>query len=364
VSRRSRQAPSRKASSAKKASSRNGGRNGGARKARPAGRRLPGLAALVGVLVLAGAGGAAFLAFGPGPGPKEGGTETTVILKRGSGLPQISEALAEAGVIRLPFTFALLAKATGGGQHLRAGEYSIPARASAFDILTMIREGRIVHHLVTVPEGLSSAQVADVLNANPVMAGDAPVAPEGSIMPQTYDVQRGQDRAEVVAQMQAAQSKLMAQLWAERAPGLPYKTPEQAIAMASIIEKETALPAERPHVASVYLNRLAKGMRLESDPTIIYGITRGRPLGRSLTHADVVEPTPWNTYAVAGLPPTPIANPGRASIEAALHPAKTDDLYFVADGTGGHVFAETFDQHEKNVARWRAIAKSLKGDKG
>jgi len=215
--------------------------------------------------------------------------------------------------------------------------------------------------VVTVPEGWSSAQVADLLDRNPVLAGEAPVAPEGSIMPQTYDVERGQDRADVVRQMRAAQDRLVERLWAERAPGLPYRTPAQAIAMASIVEKETAVPAERPHVAGVYLNRLAKGMLLESDPTIIYGITKGRPLGRSLTHADVVDPTPWNTYVVPGLPPTPIANPGRASIEAALHPAKTSDLYFVADGSGGHVFAQTFEEHTKNVARWRGIAQSLKG---
>ncbi|HEY4032206.1 MAG TPA: endolytic transglycosylase MltG [Caulobacteraceae bacterium] len=313
--------------------------------------------------VVAVAGGFAWLAFGPGPGPREGGTETTVILKRGSSLPQIAQALADGGVIRLPFTFGALAKLTGGGARLKAGEYAAPARASTWDILQMIRAGKIVRHLVTIPEGLSSAQVAEVLDANPVLSGDAPVAPEGSIMPQTYDVQRGQDRAEVVAQMRAAQAKLVRRLWAERAPDLPYKTPEQALAMASIVEKETAVPAERPHVAGVYLNRLAKGMRLESDPTIIYGITKGLPLGRSLTHADVQDPTPWNTYAVAGLPPTPIANPGRASIEAALHPASTRDLYFVADGSGGHVFAETYEQHQKNVDRWRAIAKSLKGDK-
>lgn len=326
----------------------------------PPRRRLPGLLGLVLLLILIAGGGLAWTAFGPGPGAKEGGESTTVILKHGSNLPQISEALAEAGVIRLPFTFAVLAKATGGGGHLRAGEYAVPAHASAWDILAMIRAGKIVHHFITIPEGLSSAQVADILNASPVLSGEAEPAPEGSIMPQTYDVERGQDRAEVTAQMQAAQKKLVQALWAERAPGLPYKSPEQAIAMASIIEKETAVPAERPHVAGVYLNRLAKGMRLESDPTIIYGITKGRPLGRSLTHADVVDPTPWNTYAVAGLPPTPIANPGRASIEAALHPAPTKDLYFVADGSGGHVFAETFEQHSKNVARWRAIAQSLK----
>jgi UPF0755 protein len=314
------------------------------------------------LLVILVVGGFGWLAFGPGPGPREGGTETTVVLKRGSGLSSIAGALADAGVIRLPFAFGVLAKMTGGGQHLRAGEYSIPARASAFDILTMIRQGRIVHHFVTVPEGFSSAQVAGLLDNNPVLTGVAPVAEEGSLMPQTYDVERGQSRAEVIEQMQAAQTKLVDRLWADRPAGLPYTGKTQMLAMASIIEKETSIPAERPHVAGVYLNRLIKGMRLEADPTIIYGLTKGKPLGRTLTHADVTDSgNAFNTYANAGLPPTPIANPGRASIEAALNPAKTEDLFFVADGTGGHVFAATFDQHEKNVARWRAIAASLKG---
>jgi UPF0755 protein len=316
---------------------------------------------LLAVLAGLGAAGFAWLAFGPGPGPREGGTETTVVLTHGSGLPQIAETLAEAGVIRLPFTFALLAKATGGGQHLRAGEYAIPARASAFDILGMIRAGKIVRHLVTIPEGVSSAQVADILNANPVLTGHVRPPPEGSVMPQTYDVERGQDRNDVLRTMREAQDRLVSTLWAERKPGLPYKTIEQALAMASIVEKETALPAERPHVAAVYLNRLRKGMRLESDPTIIYGLTQGRPLGRSLTHAEVIEPTAYNTYVISGLPPTPIANPGRASIEAALNPSDSDDLFFVADGSGGHVFSQTFEQHQKNVVRWRQIAQSMKG---
>jgi UPF0755 protein len=313
------------------------------------------------ILVVLAAGAIAWLSFGPGPGPREGGTETTVVLKHGSALPQISEALADAGVVRLPFAFALLAKATGGGQHLRAGEYSIPAKASSWDILAMIRAGRIVRHLVTIPEGITSAQVADILNANPVLTGQVQPPAEGSVMPQTYDVERGQDRNDVLQMMMDAQTKLVATLWDGRMPGLPYKTPEQALAMASIIEKETAVAAERPHVAGVYLNRLAKGIRLESDPTIIYGLTKGRPLGRSLTHAEVIEPTAYNTYVISGLPPTPIANPGRASIEAALNPMATRDMFFVADGTGGHVFAETFEQHQKNVVRWRAIAQSLKG---
>jgi UPF0755 protein len=323
---------------------------------------MPGVLVLFLILMILAAGAFGWLTFGPGPGPREGGTETTVVLKRGSGLPQISEALADAGVIRLPFAFALLAKATGGGQHLRAGEYSIPARASAFQILGMIRAGKIVRHLVTVAEGLSAAQVADILNANPVLSGRVRPPAEGSVMPQTYDVERGEDRAEVLAEMTQAQAKLVARLWAARRPGLPYKTPQQAVTLASIVEKETALPAERSHVASVYLNRLRKGMRLESDPTIIYGMTQGRPLGRSLTHAEVVDPTPYNTYVISGLPPTPIANPGQASLEAALNPADSNDLFFVADGTGGHVFSDTFEQHQKNVARWRSIAQSLKGD--
>jgi UPF0755 protein len=322
---------------------------------------MPGVLVLLIVLLAAAAVGFLWLSFGPGPGPREGGTESTVVLKRGSSLPQISEALAQGGVIRLPFAFALLTKVSGGGQHLRAGEYAIPARASAFDILRMIRAGKVVRHLVTVPEGFSSAQVADLLNANPVLTGAADPAPEGAVMPQTYDVERGQPRSDVVDMMTAAQTRLVAQRWAVRAPGLPYRTPQQALALASIVEKETALPAERPHVAGVYLNRLRKGMRLESDPTIIYGLTKGRPLGRSLTHAEVIEPTPYNTYVIAGLPPTPIANPGRASIEAALHPLATNDLFFVADGSGGHVFSSTFEQHQKNVDRWRSIAQSLKG---
>jgi UPF0755 protein len=329
---------------------------------RPAFRTIGAAGAIAAVVLLAVAGGLAWTMFGPGPAPPQGGQSTTVILKRGSSLPQIAQSLAESDVIRLPFGFGLLAKLTGGGQRLRAGEYAIPARASAFDILQMIRAGRIVHHYITIPEGLSSAEVADLLNANPVLSGHAPVAQEGWIMPQTYDAELGEDRSDLVAQMVAAQKKLVARLWADRKPGLPYTSPEQALAMASIVEKETSVAVERAHVAGVYLNRLAKGIRLEADPTIIYGLTRGRPLGRSLTHADVTEPTPWNTYVVAGLPPTPIANPGIAAIEAALDPASTRDLFFVADGTGGHVFSETFEEHSRNVARWRGIAKSLKGD--
>ena len=333
---------------------------GGARRAPSPRRGLPAILGLFVLALLALGGGFAWLAFGPGPAPREGGESTTVLLKHGSNLPQISEALADAGVIRLPFTFAVLAKASGGGGHLRAGEYAVPARASTWDILAMIRAGKIVHHFITIPEGLSSAEVADLLNASPVLSGEAPVAQEGWIMPQTYDAERGEDRGELLAKMVAAQKKLVARLWADRKPGLPYRTPEQALAMASIVEKETSVAVERAHVAGVYLNRLAKGIRLEADPTLIYGITKGRPLGRSLTHADVVEPGPFNSYLNTGLPPTPIANPGRAAIEAALNPAKTQDLYFVANGTGGHAFAQTFEEHQKNVVRWRAIAESLK----
>jgi UPF0755 protein len=322
-------------------------------------RRFPWTGAIVVLALLAAATGA-WLVFGPGPGPREGGTETTVILKHGSGLQQISAALAEAGVIRSAPVFTLYAKLSGGGRRLRAGEYAIPARASVAQILSMIRNARIVRHLVTIPEGITVQMAMDILNKNPVLTGEATAPPEGSILPQTYDVERGEDRATVLQAMRDAQSQLLTRLWDQRKAGLPYKTPEQAVALASIVEKETAKPAERPHVAAVYLNRLAAGMRLESDPTIIYGLTRGRPLGRSLTHAEVVRPTAYNTYVITGLPPTPIANPGQASLEAALDPSDSRDLFFVADGTGGHVFSTNFEEHSRNVARWRTIAQAAK----
>jgi UPF0755 protein len=214
-----------------------------------------------------------------------------------------------------------------------------------------------VRFRVTLAEGVTSWQVVDALKRADFMAGALEAVPdEGSLSPDSYEVEKGVERGALLAEMADRQAKTLAELWATRADGLPYKTPEEALIMASIVEKETGVADERPEVASVFLNRLAKGMKLQTDPTVIYGVTKGQgPLGRGLRVSELRRETPYNTYVIAGLPPTPIANPGRLSIEAALNPATTDYLFFVADGTGGHAFAATLEEHNKNVVKWRAI---------
>jgi UPF0755 protein len=314
-------------------------------------RRLRTGGVILGLAVLAGA-AFAFLLFGPGP-PGDQGQPTTVILARGRGVPGIARALDRAGVIRSKAIFVLAAKLAGGS--LKAGEYAIASRESMAAIIADLKAGRVVRHFVTVPEGWTSAMAAQAVNASPVLTGFAPTPPEGAILPETYEVQRGDDRARVMARMQQAQDKLVEQLWATRKPGLPFASPEQAVILASIVEKETGVPAERPRIAAVFENRLKSGMRLESDPTVIYGVSRGAPLGRGLTLSELAAETPYNTYRIAGLPPTPIANPGRAALAAVLDPPDSNELYFVANGTGGHEFASTYEAHQKNVARWRQI---------
>lgn len=313
------------------------------------GRRLGLLAVLV--LAAAGLGWAAWAYIGPGPAAKT--PMTDVWLARGSGVAGIADQLAEAGVIRSRALFVVAARLGAGS--LKAGEYEIPSGASMARILADIRAGRVVRHLLTVPEGWTSEMAADVVARDIVLKGVAVPPPEGALLPETYEVRRGEDRAAVLQRMQDAQTKLLGQLWPDRQPGLPFVKPQQAVTLASIVEKETALPSERPRIAAVYINRLRAGMRLESDPTTIYGISRGRPLGRGITRAELTAKTPYNTYQMTGLPPTPIANPGRAAIEAVLNPPKTDELFFVANGQGGHVFASSFAEHQKNVARWREI---------
>ena len=294
---------------------------------------------------------------GPGPAAKTG-EATTVILRRGAGLPEIASSLERAGVVRSGSIFIAAAQITRAARDLKAGEYEIPSRASASAVLAKIRSGEVVRHQVTIPEGITSDMAVEILTANPVLAGEAPTPPEGAILPETYDVQRGEDRAAVLRRMMDARDKVLGQLWAKRQAGLPFTSPEQAVILASIVEKETGLASERPRIAAVFLNRLAQGMRLESDPTIIYGLTRGRPLGRGIRLSELNGETPYNTYRIDGMPPTPIANPGRAALAAVLDPPKTDDLFFVADGTGGHVFAATFEQHKANVAKWRAVERN------
>ncbi|MBN9319575.1 MAG: endolytic transglycosylase MltG [Caulobacterales bacterium] len=280
---------------------------------------------------------------------------TTVILRSGAGLPEIASSLERAGVIRSRAIFVAMAQASGAARRLKAGEYEFKSRAAMASVLHDVRDGKVVRHWVTIPEGLTSEMAVEILSKAEELTGVAPIPPEGSILPQTYEVQRGEDRARVLRRMMDARDELLTRLWPQRKEGLPFDTPQQAIVLASIVEKETGVAGERPKVAAVFVNRLRQGMRLQSDPTIIYGISRGRPLGRGLLASEVAAATPYNTYQIDGLPPTPIANPGEASIAAVLAPPDSNDIYFVADGTGGHVFASTLEQHNANVARWRQI---------
>jgi UPF0755 protein len=291
---------------------------------------------------------------GPGPGSRE----TTVILRPGAGLQEIAAALEDRKVVGSASVFMAAAQLSGAARELKAGEYLFKPRASMGSVLDKVRRGDVVRHFVTIPEGWTSEQAVEILMAQPVLTGSAPVPPEGSILPETYEVQRGDDRAAVLNRMVRARDKLIAQLWPKRRADLPFATADQAMTLASIVEKETAVASERPRIAAVFVNRLGKGMRLESDPTVIYGVSKGRPLGRGLRASELATPTPYNTYLISGLPPTPIANPGRAAIAAVLDPPSTEELYFVADGSGGHVFAKTFDEHLKNVAAWRQIEKN------
>jgi UPF0755 protein len=300
-----------------------------------------------GVVVWAG-----WLAFGPNTAARQGDSTRVIV---GGGLGGVARGLASAGVIRSVVVFEVAAVLTGAARHLKAGEYCIPSHSSLFRILSMVRRGLSVRHVITIPEGLTSAAAADIVRRVPFLLGSVSTPPEGALLPETYEVRRGESREAVMTRMTVAEDHLVGQLWKNRAPGLPYGSPRQAVALASVVEKETALPRERPQIAAVFINRLRKGMRLESDPTVIYGLSRGGPLGRGLRASELASTSPYNTYRVAGLPPTPIANPGTAALEAAMHPAKTDDLFFVADGSGGHAFASTFAAHRRNVARWRLV---------
>jgi len=291
-----------------------------------------------------------------GPGPTApSGEATVVVLERGSGMGQIGATLKTAGVISSAGLFALAARLTGAAADLKAGEYEIRSGAPMAQVLADIRAGKVVRRAITIPEGWTSAMALDALNASPVLTGTAEEPPEGSLLPDTYDIQRGEERAAVIQRMRDAHDKLVAELWAARQPGLPLATPQEAVILASIVEKETGVASERPRVAAIFINRLRAGMLLQSDPTIIYGITKGRPLGRGIRASELAGDSPYNSYRVAGLPPTPIANPGREALAAVLNPPTSDELYFVADGSGGHAFASTYEAHARNVERWRAL---------
>lgn len=285
-----------------------------------------------------------------------------LVIPKGAGLKRIAALLGGAGVIGRPMVFVVGAHLTGGARRIQAGEYAFDGRPSPQDVLKQMVEGRVLLRRLTVPEGLTAQEVAGVILSAPALTGDLAPPPEGSVLPETYTYKYGDTRVEILSHMTRAMRETLDRLWAERAPDLPFDRREQAVALASIVEKETAVPEERPRIAAVFVNRLRRGMRLQSDPTVAYGLTDGAgPLGRPLTRADLDTDHPYNTYRIGGLPPQPICNPGRDSLAAVLRPVATDELYFVADGTGGHVFARTLEEHNRNVARWRQIERDRRG---
>ncbi|MQX35173.1 endolytic transglycosylase MltG [Roseospira navarrensis] len=286
------------------------------------------------------------------PGPL---TEpVTVVVPQGATLGSIAGQLADAGVIRDATIFEWGARLAERARDLKAGEYRFDVAVTPSGALDILTRGDVVARKVTVSEGLTTHQILDVVRSAEGLEGAVTLdPPEGSLLPETYHFTLGDTRDAILRRMMAAMDETVAELWPERQEGLPIETPEDAVILASIVEKETGLASERAHVAGVFINRLRKGMRLQSDPTVIYGITTTGSLGRPLLRSDLREETPYNTYVIGGLPPGPISNPGRDTIAAVLNPKDTDDLFFVADGTGGHAFARTLAEHNRNVAKWR-----------
>ena len=319
-------------------------------------RAIKHLYAALAVAVLAGIGAFVWLmaAFNnPGPATEA----VTVVLPQGSGLSAISRRLVDAGGVERDWVFVNGVRVNGAARGLQAGEYELPARASPRQIMDILVAGRTVVRRITIPEGLTSAQVVAILQAADGLAGEISAAPpEGRLLPETYHFHLDDDRAALVRRMRDNMDEALASHWANRQPNLPLKNQDEALILASIVEKETSLEEERPRIAAVFLNRLRKGMRLQSDPTVSYGITGGTgPMDRPLTRKDLRTETAFNTYRIRGLPPHPIANPGISSIIAVLNPIETDELYFVADGTGGHAFAKTLQEHNRNVRKWRRL---------
>jgi UPF0755 protein len=312
------------------------------------------LALLTGVIAAAAAfyGYTVFTAQGPLA------TKTVYIIKPGEKRSEVGAALEDAGIVSSAGIFTAAAYVNGlRGGHLKAGEYEFPEHASIDDVLGIVTSGKTIAYKITIPEGWTSEMAAARVAENDVLTGDVTAVPaEGAILPDTYVFRRGLTRQKMLDDMKDAQSKMLDTLWNARAPNSILKSKEEAVTLASIVEKETGVPEERPLVASVFLNRLKQGIRLQSDPTIIYGLVGGKgKLDRGLTRDDIASDTPFNTYKIPGLPPSPIANPGKASIEAVLNPPDTGYLYFVANGTGGHAFAKTLEEHNANVVKWRAI---------
>lgn len=291
------------------------------------------------------------------PGPL---AETrSVVVQSGDSLRTISETLTDAGVVANADVFFWKTRLDGVGSQLKAGEYQFEPAISQRAVLQKLIDHDIVLRFLTIPEGLTSSEIVQLVSATEGLAGDvSDNPPEGTLLPETYSYSLGDTVSDVIGRMQRAASALEAELWPTRAPDLPISSWEEAVILASIVEKETGVAAERRTVAGVFVNRLDKGMRLQSDPTVIYGITDGSgPLGRKLLRSDLNTDTPYNTYTRDGLPAGPICNPGRAALEAVLNPEDTDAIFFVADGTGGHAFAKTLAEHNRNVAKWRKLQK-------
>jgi UPF0755 protein len=295
------------------------------------------------------------------PGPLA--DDVVVLLKPGSSVARIAEELQAAGAIRNSALFVAVVRFRRAQAGLKAGEYKVPAGSSVVDVIDLLVDGKSILHYFTAPEGRTTAQILREVAGDEVLTGDLTVMPaEGELLPETYAFTRGETRDGLVRDMIAAQKSLLDSLWDERALDLPFTTRGEAVILASIVEKETGIADERPRIAAVFVNRLRRGMRLESDPTVIYGLTAGEPLGRGLRVSELRKETPYNTYLIKGLPPTPIANPGRDSLEAVLNPADTRDIFFVADGSGGHAFAETLEEHNRNVAKWRRVEREQNAD--
>lgn len=289
------------------------------------------------------------------PGPSE--QPTVTYIAPGRGLNGIASSLANAGIIDDPLIFKIGVRVAGIATKLRAGEFEFPARVSPIEAAQVLVRGETVLRRVTLAEGLTTQEmIAELMGVEGLEGLVSAPTPEGSLLPETYYFEYGDSRLKLIDRMRDAMDEALQDAWANREAGLPFDTAEEALILASIVEKETGVAEERARVAGVFVNRLRRGMRLQSDPTVVYGITEGSgPLGRRLTRADLREETPYNTYTISGLPPGPIANPGRASIEAVMNPLATDELYFVADGTGGHVFSRTLAEHNRAVRAWRKI---------
>lgn len=290
---------------------------------------------------------------------KPGGFNEDVVfeVKQGDRLQAVSERLEEQGLIANGQIFRIAARYSGDDSRLKFGEYKLPAYSSMEEVLGLITSGRALAYQVTIPEGLTSWQVVQRLLEEPLLSGDvAEIPPEGSLAPNTYSISKGDTRMSLLRRMTIAQQTILNEAWELRAEGLPLESPDEALTLASIVEKETGVGSEREVVASVFMNRLNRGMKLQTDPTVIYGITKGKgSLGRGIRQSELRKRTEYNTYVIDGLPPTPIANPGKAAIEAVMNPATTNFVFFVADGTGGHAFAEILSEHNKNVRAWRKI---------